>query len=135
VKPTLGAQEVLVVDDDPGVRAFISILLERNGIATRVADSGSDAFRLLELRKCDFCAVILDLNLPPPDGIEIARYIRDTCPELPVIVVSGYSDFAERLTTEDLGSVVKYVLRKPIDTAALVRYLSSQGCLSFRIEP
>ena len=135
VTPATRGAEVLIVDDDVDVRTFVSIMLERNGIATRAARNGHDALFLLERRKSDYCAVILDLNLPPPDGIEIARYIRDNCPDLPVIVVSGHPEFAERLHKEDLGSVVKKVLRKPFDTAALVSYLSEQGCLSFRIEP
>ena len=132
--PAGRGHEVLIVDDDEPVRTYVSLMLERNGIATKGARDGRDALRLLEWRSSDYCAVILDLNLPPPDGIEIARFIRDNCPDLPVIVVSGHSDFAERLSKEDLGSVVKRVLRKPFDTAALVNYLSEQGCLSFRIE-
>lgn len=128
-----GAREkhlVLIVDDDPAIRFLFARAFERNGIDTYVAENGREAKGLLERKHCDFCAVLLDLNIPAPDGIEIAKYIRDICSDLPVVVISGHPDLAERIADEDLGAVVKVILMKPVDTTFLAEYVHGAGkCL------
>jgi len=121
---------VLIIDDEPVVRWTIAIPFQRRGVETDVAESGKEAIRLLGRVDCDYCCVLLDLNIPPPAGVDIARYIRDNCPGVPVIIISGYPDLAERLKDEDLGSAVKLVLMKPVDPDFLVRYVHGvNGCI------
>ncbi|HEY8131334.1 MAG TPA: response regulator [Thermoanaerobaculia bacterium] len=121
---------VLIVDDEPAVRWTIAIPFQRRGVETDVAENGKEAIRLLSRLHCHYCCVLLDLNIPPPDGMEIARFIRDNCNDLPVIIVSGYPDLAERIKDEELGSAVKLVLMKPVDPDFLVRYVHGvNGCI------
>ncbi len=128
--PANHLHRVLIIDDEPAVRWTIAIPFQRRGVDTDVAESGKEAIRLLSRDKCDYCSVLLDLNIPPPDGVEIARFIRDNCSGIPVIVISGYPDLAERIKNEDLGSVVKLVLIKPVDPDFLVRYVHGvNGCI------
>ena len=83
---------------------------------------------LLTREGCDYCAVFLDLDMPPPNGIELARFIRDNCPKLPVIIISGHADLTERIRREDLNSVVRMILRKPFDASLLVSVVHPEMC-------
>src|SRR5712691_11165712 len=102
--PANHLHRVLIIDDEPAVRWTIAIPFQRRGVDTDVAESGKEAIRLLSRDKCDYCSVLLDLNIPPPDGVEIARFIRDNCSGIPVIVISGYPDLAARIKNEDLDA-------------------------------
>src|SRR5207248_9056145 len=113
--PVRVKHRVLVVDDDYAIRSLLSIGFERAGIDVLVAETGTQAIGLLALGKCDFCCVILDLQLPRPDGIEIAKYVATACPELPVVIISGHPEMAERVKSEDLRSVVRSIFMKPVD--------------------
>jgi two-component system cell cycle sensor histidine kinase/response regulator CckA len=124
----LRGHEILVVDDDAEMRAMLSMAFERRGINTHVAESGREALALLK-RGQRYCAVLLDLNVPAPDGIEIAKYIRDNDPTLPVIVISGHPDLADRIKDADLGAVVKMILMKPLDVMSLVNFVHGSGCV------
>jgi DNA-binding response OmpR family regulator len=128
--PSDHPHRVLFIDDEPAVRWTIAIPFQRQGVDTDVAESGKEAIRLLSRATCNYCSVLLDLNIPPPDGVEIARFIRDNCGGIPVIVISGYPDLAERIKNEDLGSVVRLILMKPVDPDFLVRYVHGvNGCI------
>jgi CheY-like chemotaxis protein len=113
-----------VIKDEPAVRWTLALIFQRYGIETDVAETGREAIALLSRE--DYCCVLLDLNIPPPDGIELARFIHDNTPETPVVVVSGYPDLAARLKKADLGSVVRLVLSKPVDTAFLSRHVHGE---------
>jgi CheY-like chemotaxis protein len=60
--------------------------------------------------------------------LEVAQFIRDHHTRLPVIVISGYPDLADRIRAANLGGVVQMVLTKPVDTAALLGYFSGAAC-------
>ena len=117
---------ILIVDDEPSVRWLLAIAFDRQGIESDVAESGREAVALLTRTRFRYCCVVLDLNIPPPDGIEVAKFIHQKCRDLPVVVVSGHSDLAERIRNAEFGSVVKRIVMKPIDTSALVRFVHSE---------
>jgi DNA-binding NtrC family response regulator len=63
------AHRVLIIDDESAVRWTIAIPFQRRGVETGVAESGKEAIRLLGRKDCEYCCVMLDLNIPPPaDG-------------------------------------------------------------------
>ena len=120
---------ILIVDDEPSVRWLLAIAFDRQGIESDVAESGKEAVALLTRTRCRYCCVVLDLNIPPPDGIEVAKFIHQQCRDLPVVVVSGRSDLAERLRSAEFNSVVKRIVMKPVDPSSLVRYVHSEHCI------
>jgi len=122
----LGQNKVLIVDDEASARFLLAVAFQRAGFDTDVAESGRDAIALLK-RSRQYCCVLLDLNIPPPDGIAVAEFIRDSVPDLPVIVVSGYSDLAERMKNANLGSVVRLVVMKPIEASTIVNHVHAGG--------
>jgi CheY-like chemotaxis protein len=78
---------VLVVDDDPQMRAMVARVLQPAGCDVRLAANGAEALRALE--RGDIDLVVTDLLMPDIDGIELIRTLAARAPELPVAVLSG----------------------------------------------
>jgi CheY-like chemotaxis protein len=104
---------VLVIDDDPDVRAFIAASLEEQGYRVRVASDGRQGLAALERETPDL--VVLDFIMPGLSGAEVARKIRAKRPEQPILFVSGYSETdAVKRTAPDAP-----LLAKPFRAEAL----------------
>jgi DNA-binding NtrC family response regulator len=80
---------VLVVDDDDPVRVMLARLLRTQGYSVLQAASADQARRALDDQRPDL--VISDIVMPGESGIELRRDIARRWPELPVILISGYS--------------------------------------------
>ncbi len=78
---------VLLVDDEPLVRKFVSRCLVAEGYVVRVAVDGLDAIGKLRWGPPD--VIISDLNMPRMSGVELLRVVRKRFPQIPVIVISG----------------------------------------------
>lgn len=104
------SKTVLVVDDSPTVRKFVSVSLEMQGFEVTTASDGMDALEKLPGRKFDL--VITDLNMPMMDGFEFIRSLRENSDfrELPVIILSSLSDGANKEQGAKLG-VSSYVVK------------------------
>jgi DNA-binding NarL/FixJ family response regulator len=86
------ATNVLIVDDHPLVRAGVrQVLAQSSGFGLILeADSGRDAIRMAAEHKPD--VILMDLNMPGIGGIEAARLILESSPEVRIIVLSGDAD-------------------------------------------
>ncbi|NEV60630.1 EAL domain-containing protein [Thiorhodococcus minor] len=80
-------RRLLIVDDAPQVRASLSRLLSRRGFQVSCAADGDEALR--RLSDADFDIVLLDLAMPEVGGMQVLEFLRETCPETAVVVVSG----------------------------------------------
>ena len=109
----VGAQ-VLVVDDDGDVRAFLAESLE--GIGCKVVSAASGAEALEALRDWRPDLALVDYAMPGMNGAEAARAARETHPGLPIVFVTGYAE-SEQLEAALGGDVP--VLRKPFTLAEL----------------
>lgn len=96
------APRVLVVDDERFFREGICDALAAAGIASVTAATGSEALELAS--DPAIAAVVLDLVLPGMDGLEVLRRLRDRQPEVPVIMLSAYSDQPRVLEALRLGA-------------------------------
>ena len=85
---------VLVVDDQPRARKSIKTLLAtwRDAGQVREAANGREAVRLIEESRPD--VVLMDVRMPEMDGIEATRLIKARWPQVKVIVLSMYPDYA-----------------------------------------
>lgn len=83
----LAKHEILVVDDDDGVRGSIELLLKSAGYAVSTAIHGFDA--LLQLKKRLPAIVLSDLSMPQMSGFELLSVVRRRFPQIPVIAMSG----------------------------------------------
>ena len=96
VKPGLvGARKqarVLVVDDEPSVRAIAREALSRAGFTVLLAEDGPDAVARVKDDQRSIDAVLMDMTMPGMNGVEAMRAMRELVPGLPVVLTSGYSE-------------------------------------------
>ena len=105
---------ILIVDDDPQVRATISRALTELGYKVREAADGWAALDVL--REESLTLVILDYIMPGMDGAEVAREIATVDPDLPIVFSTGHA--ALRALRSAAGEDVP-VLQKPFTLAEL----------------
>ena len=91
-EPRLIQARVLVVDDEDTVRSVLVRMLRSFGYESATACNGQEAVELFHEGHDDFRAVLLDLTMPELDGAETFREIHRLRPELPVVLMSGYSE-------------------------------------------
>ena len=106
---------VLVVDDEPPIRALVAKIVERAGYHVEVARDGSEAIEKLESGQ--FAVVVLDLMMPNVDGYALIDYLKARSGERPAIIVVSAGDSAMLRRLD--GAVVHSVLRKPFDIDVL----------------
>src|SRR5579863_6544486 len=81
-------QNILVVDDDRQVLRYLKTALEHGGYSVTATTSGKQALAGIETSVPDL--LILDLNMPAPDGFDLLKAFRSKFPYLRVMVISGY---------------------------------------------
>jgi two-component system OmpR family response regulator len=91
---------VLVVDDDPHIRQLLVFALEKAGLSAREAEDGEAALAQVGASTPDL--VILDINMPKLDGLEVCRRIRAQG-ELPILFLSSRDDEIDRVLGIELG--------------------------------
>ena len=107
--------KVLLVDDE---REYVQTLSERlimRDMGSAVAYDGESALQLI--REDDPEVIIVDLNMPGIDGFDVLRKVKDTRPEIEVIIVTGHGNEADRQLCMDLGAFA--YLQKPLDINVL----------------
>jgi CheY-like chemotaxis protein len=107
---------ILLVDDDEQVIRFVKTALERNGYRVTTTTSGKEALGLIWQHVPDL--LILDLNMPEPDGFELLKAERASFPYLRILVISGYLHGALLKAAKLLGAHA--TLQKPFTTEALM---------------
>ncbi len=113
---------VLVVDDEPGMVDLLKWFLVSKGHTVSTAADGPEALQKVQDERPD--AVLLDINLPRMNGLEVLRRIRESDPEVGVIMVSGLSDKETCEAAMGLGALA--YLTKPVDLRALERRLADR---------
>jgi DNA-binding response OmpR family regulator len=103
---------ILLVEDDLRVSAVMVSMLQRRGYAVEHAATAAAA---LAAAPCDL--VLLDLNLPDGDGVEVCRTLRARCPHLGIIAVTARGEERDRVTGLRVGAD-DYVV-KPFSMAEL----------------
>lgn len=83
---------VLVVDDEPMIRTLIRSVLESNGFRVEEADCACEVIDRLSEYLDSIDLLITDIRMPGKSGSELAKTIRASRPELPVVFISGYSE-------------------------------------------
>ena len=111
-------KRILLVEDDPGARASIKLLLAIDRHQVVEAAGGAEAIELLKSQPFDL--VILDYFMPGMRGSQVARHIRETLPSLPILMVTAY---LERLADSD--KPVDAVIGKPFAIEDLRRAIGT----------
>jgi len=116
-----GSGTVLIVDDEAIARDVTAEMVRAIGFAAVVAADGGEALARLDHGDPAFAAVILDLTMPGPTGLEVHRELRRRGPDLPVLLVSGYSAHDARAALDN--GVSTAFLQKPFRLADLANAL------------
>jgi PAS domain S-box-containing protein len=95
-----GSGTILVVDDEEGVREVAERMFQEIGYHTIAARDGREALDILRSTEDEITGVLLDLSMPHMGGQETLRHLRETHPDLPVVMMSGYT---EQVVAEQLG--------------------------------
>ena len=85
--PTRTKARILVVDDEPGVRESLGMLLVSAGYDVAVADDGVSAVSHLNTTVTDL--IITDLNMPHMSGMELISHVRTRYPSISIVAMSG----------------------------------------------
>jgi len=106
---------VIVVDDDPGMGRAMARMIEAGGMTPRVYDS---AEAMLDAERDSAACLVIDVQLPGMDGIELYHALAARGERLPVVFVSA-SENAQSRASELDGSLVTF-LAKPFSGLALL---------------
>lgn len=111
---------LLVVDDDPSIRAMLREYLQGHGFDVAEADGGPRMREALERELPD--AVLLDIRMPGEDGLLLARYLREHY-DLGLIMVTASGDVVDRVVGLEIGA--DDYIAKPFDMRELLARLKS----------
>ena len=107
---------VLVVDDEPAIRALVAKIVERAGFAVDVAADGAEAME--KVHQTDYAVIVLDLMMPGVSGYEFVEFLQQRSGKRPSVIVITAAAEASMTRQLDPG-VVHSIVRKPFDINVL----------------
>ncbi|HSE21631.1 MAG TPA: sigma-54 dependent transcriptional regulator [Pyrinomonadaceae bacterium] len=107
--------DLLIVDDELGMRQFLTHLFQREGHSVRVAENGKTAMELLREKPADL--VLSDIRMPDMGGIELLRSAREFNPDIEVIMMTAFANVDTAREAFLLGAYD--FVQKPFDNALL----------------
>ncbi len=121
--------KILIVDDEQSYRQLLSLVFEEQGNDIRTAMNGRQALELLDAEPAD--VIISDVKMPDMDGIEMLRAVRETQPDLGVILMTAFASVETAREAFKLGAddfiqkpfdveELKLIVRKTLEKQALV---------------
>ncbi len=120
------SKKILIVDDEPDVVKWLSILFKENGYQTSSALDGSDG---IAKAKAELPALItLDITMPEESGVKMYRKLKESekTSKIPVIMLTGVSrDFEKFISTRKQVPPPDAYFEKPVDEKALLAKIKS----------
>ena len=113
---------ILVVDDAQTVGTLLAQLIESRGYGAVVCNDGEHALRYYEDNRDKVDLVVTDQSMPGMTGIQLSRKLLQLDPDLPIILLSGYSTEVEIESASKLG--IRSCLSKPIELDKLFRSIA-----------
>lgn len=107
---------ILVVDDDRAVRTALRVNLSRHGLDVTLADRVQSALKHLREQGCDL--VLTDVRMPDHTGLELLARMRESWPDVPVIIMTGYGSVTDAVEAMKLGAA-DYLI-KPVERDELL---------------
>jgi two-component system, cell cycle sensor histidine kinase and response regulator CckA len=112
-----GHGTVLVIDDEPTVCAVTQRILRVLGFEAIVSADGRQGLDIVRQRGDTLAAVLLDLTMPNMDGETAFREMRAVCPQLPIVLMSGYNE--QDAVARFAGKGLAGFLQKPFTISAM----------------
>lgn len=122
--------KILVVDDEPGMREFLEIMLQKDNYLVETASDGSEAIQKMEGDLFDLAVV--DVQMPVMNGIEVLKRVNEKNPETTVIMITAFASHETAIEAMKLGAYdyitkpfkideIKLVIKKALDKKRLER--------------
>jgi YesN/AraC family two-component response regulator len=108
------AANILIVDDEEGIRKSLGAYLKMEGYAVDTAADGAEAIE--KLKNAKFNIILLDINMPVMDGLEAIQQIKALDFSIQVIMMTAFSTFDKTMKSLEYGAT-DYIL-KPFDNLA-----------------
>lgn len=139
-------KHILVADDDLHIREVISFALEKAGMQVTLAEDGRQALEHFSLHAIDL--LVLDINMPEFDGLEVCREIRKTS-DTPILFLSSRDDEIDRILGLEIGgddyvtkpfsprelvARINVILKRTIAKPAAINNQLQHGKLSIQLE-
>lgn len=120
---------ILIVDDEQSYRQLLSLVFEGDGHMIRTAANGREAIELIRKEPVD--VIISDVKMPDMDGIDLLRAVRETLPDLGVILMTAYASVETAREAFKLGAddfitkpfdveELKLIVKKTLEKQALI---------------
>lgn len=119
----LSSGTIMIVDDEEMVRSVCTSIVEFMGFTALKAADGEEALLILQKNSAEIILVLLDLTMPKMDGFHTFREIRRMCPDLPVILCSGYGE--EEATRQFAHLGLNGFIKKPFHLRELREKISA----------
>jgi two-component system alkaline phosphatase synthesis response regulator PhoP len=113
-------QTILVVEDEASIASFVSLYLKNAGYTVRTAATGGEALTMAAAEQP--ALIILDLNLPDIDGIEVCRRIRASA-DIPILMLTARDEDVDKIIGLEVGA--DDYLTKPFNPRELVARVKS----------
>jgi two-component system, cell cycle sensor histidine kinase and response regulator CckA len=113
-------ETILLVEDEPAVRALVALTLSRAGYNVLQAGNGETALAVFDEHAGRVDLLVTDVRMPQMDGAELVRQLRSRTPDLKVLCISGFPGSGSDIT------VTEHYLAKPfskVDLLDKVRYV------------
>lgn len=104
---------ILLVDDEPMVLKMLQTFLESQEYKVVCASGGRQALQIVEQHQYSFDLMLTDIRMPDMNGIRLLEAVRQLLPDLPVLLMTGYTDF--ELVVEGLKQHAFDLMFKPIE--------------------
>jgi len=114
-------KRILVVDDDPAIRALVSTVLRRRGLCVDHARNNVEAIE--RLTECDYALIVLDMTMPRMSGHELLQQIASADPRPLVLALTSGTQMRQFRPDLVVGTI-----QKPFDVELLVDTVT--GCLT-----
>jgi CheY-like chemotaxis protein len=108
---------ILVAEDDAGMRGAIEAALQQDGFDVTTVVDGRSALALV--RTCEFQLVLADVRMPHMTGLELLPAVKQVKPDLPVLLMTGYSTVDDAVKAMNEGAAD--YLTKPLDFGTLLK--------------
>lgn len=112
---------IYVIDDDDAVRQSLEFLLKTAGLTVRGFEHARAFLEILP--QVEHGVVVTDVRMPDISGIDLLRGLKQTNPDLPVIVITGHGDISLAVEAMKIGAVD--FLEKPFDDDLLIASVRS----------
>ncbi|HYL64945.1 MAG TPA: response regulator transcription factor [Candidatus Methylomirabilis sp.] len=122
---------ILLVEDDPGVRRFVVKGLREQAYAVDTATNGGEALYQADINEYDL--IILDVMIPPPDGFEVCRRLREAGKRMPILMLTARDAVEDRVSGLDRGA--DDYLTKPFEFRELLARLRALLRRSVELKP